>query len=100
MTPPIVAPVNGAKKAADGVGIGVIDGKGVGVGGAVNVPERIVAVPFFTAIVEPAITVGTVWPMPELRRRVPFLKLLSRICPATAPFTTTSSIVFAGRFTF
>ena len=76
--PPIVGPVKDAKNAAEGVGNGDGEGKGVivadgdGVGGIANVPERMVVVAFLTASVDPAFTVGTVWPIIELKRRTPF----------------------------
>ena len=53
------------------VGVGVCDGVGDGVGGAVNIPAKIVAVPFFTVTASPAIGVGTVPPFDVVRFNMP-----------------------------
>ena len=88
----------------EGVGLGEPVGLPVGVGEGVpdiepNVPLRIVDDPFRTAIVEPAVTTGTDWPLSLRNRRRPSPPLWTDIEPAEFPFTITPSDVPIGRLT-
>ena len=105
--PPIAGPVNCAKKrvTGSGDGVGVRDGVGVceavgdGVGGAVNVPVRIVAAAFRTESVLPAMGVGTVPPPVVVKLRMPRRVESSVIVPMLVVFRKTPRLVPAGRFT-
>ena len=74
-------------------------GVGLGVAGATNAPDKIVAAPFLTVKVLPATTIGTVPPWAVERFNAPLRLALSVIIPMLAPLSETSKTVAAGRLT-